>query len=145
MPFSDSYSEEQESPRVSHSPKKHDWLSRPLDNDIPYFFLFKYNLMLQNWPPQWERGIYYSTGCWIFVEWMKEGIIVLFSIHLSNTQCWCKTNKLYTLGIKKNFIWTKLRIIAWKTACQIILRNCSGTAWFSALFYILSEWRTLDK
>ena len=46
---------------------------------------------------------------------------------------------------RKSFIWAKLRAIAQKMASQMILRNCSGDAWFSAQFYILSEQRTSSK
>ena len=35
--------------------------------------------------------------------------------------------------------------MAQKPASQFPLRNCSGEAWFSAQFYILSEQRTINK
>ena len=54
-------------------------------------------------------------------------------------------NKQSIIGIEKNFIWAEWRTIAWETACWITLRSCSGEAWFSAQFYILSEQRTSNR
>ena len=41
-------------------------------------------------------------------------------------------NKKSTIGIENNFIWVKLRTIAWETASQITLRNCSREAWLTS-------------
>ena len=54
-------------------------------------------------------------------------------------------NKQSIMGTAKSFIWVKLRTIAWETAFQVTLRNCSREVWFLAQYYILSEQRTLNK
>lgn len=41
-------------------------------------------------------------------------------------------NKKSTIGIENNFIWVKLRTIAWETASWITLRNCSREAWLTS-------------
>ena len=41
---------------------------------------------------------------------------------------------IYSTNRKKNFVWAKLRTIAWETASQITLRNCSIEAWFQCSF-----------
>ena len=46
---------------------------------------------------------------------------------------------------RKSFIWVKWKAIAQKMASQMIQRNCSGDAWFSAQFYVLSEQRTSNE
>ena len=46
---------------------------------------------------------------------------------------------------RKSFIWVKWKAIAQKMASQMIQRNCSGDAWFSAQFYVLSEQRMSSK
>ena len=46
-------------------------------------------------------------------------------------------HKQSIIKIEKSFIWAKLRTIAWKTASQITLRNCSREAWFLAVLYLV--------
>ena len=41
---------------------------------------------------------------------------------------------IYSRNRKKFFVWAKLRTIAWETASQITLRNCSIEAWFQCSF-----------
>lgn len=46
---------------------------------------------------------------------------------------------------RKEFIWAKVRTVAWKPASQIILRDYLREAWFSAHFSVMSEQRTSIK